>query len=280
MTYRTALESPFHMQWDSDSRLPSPDPGSAPNNCGPTSVENIAHAYRGERYGIYRTRMLAVGDPYRATAVGEQTDMLKRRGIDAFFTTLPLAGVKTYGNREGRHPIILGLDMSRVPYDVAGHPFRGMHAVVCLKAVDRSGPGFLIRDPNFSTRTGRTDPTGGLRFYPDWVIQNAFVTPRGWAIVPAKQMPDLSWQGRIRANAGAIIRFHPIQQASEVFAEARNNGYTYRPGGERLWPNTYTYEWNGEVYEKAGVRWYRVRTQAHNDVRFIRVGSATVVRKA
>jgi len=276
VTFRRAIDAPTHYQWDDDSRLPSPDPGSAPNNCGPTSVENVAHAYTGRRFGVYRTRLLAVGDPSRATSVGEQRDMLIRRGVDCVFAQVTLAGIKQRLT-DGRMPVILGLDMSKVPLEVAGHPFRGMHAVVALQ---NAAGGMLIRDPNFSRRTNRTDPTDGKRYYPDWVIQNAYVNIRGWAITPLHKMPDVSWRGRVRANVGAIIRFHPIQQADEVFAEARRNGYTYRPGGERLWPNTYTYEWNGEVYEKAGVKWYRVRTQAHNDIRFIRVGNATIVRKA
>lgn len=279
MGYQRAIEAPFHRQWDSDSRAPSPDPGSAPYNCGPTSVVNIVHAYRGTHYSIYETRRLGTYDPYRGTSVGEQKEMLSRRGVPCTFTQLSMAQIKAYG-AQGRHPVLLGLNMAAVPYDIAGHTFRGWHAVVALQNTSRNGEsGVLVRDPNFNI-TFRIDPTDGKRFYPDAVIKRAYVDQGGWALFPILPMPDVSWYGRVRATVGAIIRFHPVQQADEIFAEAKRDGYTYRPGGARLWANPYTYEWNGEVYEKAGVRWYRVRTRANNQVRFIRVGSAVIERKA
>ncbi len=275
MTYRTAIEAPTHYQWDPDSRLPTPDPGSAPNNCGPTSVVNIAHAYTGKAFGIYATRRLATAADYRGTSVGEQKIMLEKRGVPCLFAQITLAGIKQR-LETSRWPVLVGMWYAYVPYEVAGHSFRGWHAVELLQNVVG---GVLVRDPNFNT-TFRRDPTDGKRFYPDWVIKKAYVDTHGWALTPLKPMADPSWAGRVQANVGAIIRFHPVQEARYVFAEARKDGYTYRPGGARLWRNSYAYEWNGEVYEKAGIKWYRVRTRANHAVRFIRVGSATVTRKA
>lgn len=278
MAYHRAIDAPVHLQWDQDSRYPLPDPGTAPGNCGPTSVCNIAHAYTGKHTGIYNTRRLGTTSLALSTSIGEQQTMLEKRGVPCIVTQLTMSAIKSYGST-GRRPIVLGLDMSRVPQSIAGHPFRGMHAVVMLQNAKQSNAsGVLIRDPNFN-RTFRRDPTDGRRFYPDWVIRAAFTDVHGWALVPKAPMPDISWYGRVRADAGAIIRTRPLQGAEYVFAEAKADGYTYRPDGKRLWKNGYGYYWNGEIYEKSGIKWYRVRT--HNDrVRFIRVGSATVIRKA
>jgi len=186
--FRTARDAPFHMQWDDDSRLPAPDPGSGPDNCGPASVENIAHFYVESHLGIFRTRRLAVTHD-GPTVAADQRLMLSRRGVPCFVTRPSLAAIKSF-IADGRRPIILGLNMAAVPrepHDIAGHPFRKLHAVVALENAMRSGvSGVLIRDPNFSKRTGRLDPTGGARFYPDSVIQTAAVDARMSAIVPEK----------------------------------------------------------------------------------------------
>jgi hypothetical protein len=278
LSYRYAVEAPVHYQWDADSRLPSPDPGSAPNNCGPTSVENIAHFYRDARYGIYRTRILANGYPYGATTVGEQRTMLEKRGVPAIISQPSLTAIRAFAERR-THPIILGLYMAQVPLSVAGHPFRGWHAVEVLQtATDGNAQGVLVRDPNFSPLHDRPDPTHGRRFYPNWVIQAAFVNTGGWAIIPEKAK-DVSWQGRVRANAGAQIRERPYQSESNVWATARADGYTYNRNGNRLWANTYQYHWNGFIRDTSDGRYYSVKTHDGRR-RFIRVGAATVTRPA
>lgn len=198
MTIRRAIDTPVHLQWDPSSRLPLPDPGSAPNNCGPTTIVNIAHFYRDTEYGIYATRRLAVSDDYRGTSVNEQAEMLRRRGVPCsigqpnVFTIHNLVG-------GGARPILAGLDMAKVPEYIAGHPFRGKHAIEILQTAytnDGRSRGFLVRDPNFN-RTYRIDPTGGQRFYPDWVIDVSFTDSGMWAVIPDKvkllpSLPDTS----------------------------------------------------------------------------------------
>lgn len=185
MVYRTAMETPVHYQWDSDSRLPLPDPGSAPNNCGPTSVANIAHFYRDGHLGIYHTRRLAVSDWTRATSVTEQKAMLEARGVPCLVGQWPVSSIrKTIAG--GRQPMVLGLYMAVVPSAIRGHPFTGWHAVEALDVGTLNGvSGMYIRDPNFN-RTFRADATNGRRFYPDRVIQRAFVDAHGWGLMPTK----------------------------------------------------------------------------------------------
>ena len=171
-------------QWDSDSRFPLPDPGSAPSNCGPTCVNFIAQYYRNVLLSIYQTRTLVVSNPYRGTSANEQQLMLIRRGVPANVIQPTVAEMHKLVS-SGRRPIIVGLDMSKVPLEMAGHPFRGMHAVVLRH--NRAG-GFDVLDPNFSRKI-RPDPTNGHRFYSDSVIARAFVarqgsTARGWGIAP------------------------------------------------------------------------------------------------
>lgn len=275
-----AVHTPVHYQWDRDSRLPSPDPGSAPNNCGPTSVTNIAHYYRDKPFGIYSTRLLAVANPYRATSIGEQKAMLETRGVPAIISQPSVAAIRGFAARRN-HPVLIGMLMSQVPAAVRGHPFTGWHAVEILETASvANAQGVLVRDPNFSTITGRTDPTNGKRFYPNWVIQSAFVNVGGWALIPEKPKPDPAWQGRIRVDGpGRKIRYEAREDDSTIFAESRSDGFTYHRSGKRLWGNGYLYEWNGAIVETKGVRYYRVRTQ-RNNIRFIRVGAAIVVKKA
>jgi hypothetical protein len=187
MPIARAIDTPVHLQWDPSSRLPLPDPGSAPNNCGPTTIVNIAHYYRDESFGIYLTRRLGTTDDWRGTSVNEQAEMLRRRGVPCFISQMPLWAVHKYVG-SGNRPILAGLDMAKVPLSVAGHPFRGKHAVEILQTAWRNNGesrGVLVRDPNFN-RTYRTAPTGGQRWYPDWVIDVAFCKAGMWGVVPEK----------------------------------------------------------------------------------------------
>lgn len=231
MLYDRAIDAPMHFQWDVDSKLPLPEPGSAPNNCGPTSVEILAHYYTGKPYGIYRTRRLGTSDDYRGTSIGEQQEMLRRRGVDCYFAQLTLQQVKFYGST-GRWPILLGLNMAYVPYDVAGHPFRGWHAVV--RSTNSGVASGVIRDPNFN-RTYRRDPTDGLRIYSDSVIQAAFVDTGGWALIPRKPAPEPVRYVNVD-GIGTNIRSAPpkFNDLDNIFAETRRDGIYRRVTGNRL----------------------------------------------
>lgn len=182
MTYLRAVDVPFQRQWDKDSRLPLPDPGTAPGNCGPTAVEQVAEYYVGAAdkpdYGIFRTRRLANFDNQLSTSVNEQKTMLSKRGVPCTLQRPTVAELHKIV-ASGR-PVIIGLDMSRVPLVVAGHLFRGKHAITLRLSL----PGtFDVADPNFND-TYRKDPTNGHRIYPDWVLQGAYWDAGMWAIVP------------------------------------------------------------------------------------------------
>ena len=197
MAYRSTLEFPLRMQWESSSRLPPPDPGTAPGNCGPTCVTMVAQFYRDVSYGIYSTRYLANKTLALSTSIGEQRTMLQLRGVPCIISR-PSIDTITSILRTQKRPIIIGMRMLYVPLSVAGHPFRGDHAVVLRANAVRNGvAGKLVADPNFSTYTGRTDPTNGFRFYSDSTIQAAYYNPGLWAILPTKDkvvngLPDTS----------------------------------------------------------------------------------------
>jgi hypothetical protein len=96
---------------------------------------------------------------------------------------------------DGRHPMIIGIEMSRVPYNIKDHPFDGWHAVVVLKRAEKNGvSGYLIMDPNFSLPGGnRPDPDRGKKFYPRWVMDYAFIQNNvRWSVTPAlaKKVPQ------------------------------------------------------------------------------------------
>jgi hypothetical protein len=196
VTYRRALDVPLRMQWDPSSRLPLPDPGTAPGNCGPTAVTQVAEFYKDRYFGIYSTRRRVTASQKPSTTVGEQRRMLELLGVPCSLQRPTVSQLKAH-LATGRRPLILGMDMSKVPIGIAGHPFRGDHAVT-LRA--NAPGGFLVADPNFSTRTNRLDATKGRRFYPDWVIDRAYYRDGKWAIVPHTDkivsLPDTGTPGK------------------------------------------------------------------------------------
>jgi hypothetical protein len=180
MAYARAIDVPLVMQWDPDSRLPLPDPGTAPGNCGMAAVVQVAWYYRDYRYGIYATRRLVTTSLKLSTTVTEQRDALRKRGVPCRLARPTIAQLHAM-LATGRRPVIIGMDMGLVPDSIAGHDFQDDHGVT-LRA-NASG-GFSLADPNFSTRTNRLDPTRGRRFYPDWVVKRAYWDAGKWAIVP------------------------------------------------------------------------------------------------
>lgn len=151
-------------------------------NCGPTCVSMVAGFYNDNTPGIEATRRLAAA-PGRPTTYYEQRDMLIRRGVPATF--IQLSTLQQIRNivGSGRRPIVIGVEMWKVPWYVRDHPFLGWHAVVILGVA--SG-GFWVNDPNFSPAGGsRPDPDRGKKFWPDWVMQAAFINANNSpAIVP------------------------------------------------------------------------------------------------
>jgi hypothetical protein len=276
--YRTPLEVPARYQWDPDSQLPLPTPGTAPGNCGVTCATVMAQYVTDNKYGIYATRRLAVSnDSQMFTTISDQQLMLAKRGVAA---TAGRPTIETITNLVAAgKPVLVGLQMSLVPPDVAGHSFRGSHAVLLRANSVRNGvAGKLVLDPNFN-RTYRRDPTDGRRFYSDALIKKAYYdTGTMWALTLDKPKLIPSWYGRVRIDGpGHTIRTSAQQTKSSEWAYSRQNG-TYR-GGQKLWDNSYQYYWDGERVLHNGVRYFRVKTHT-GQIRFIRTGAAVVTRKA
>jgi hypothetical protein len=140
-------------------------------------------------HGIYQNRRLVTSSLELSSTIGDQSLILWKRGVPNAIDKVTLTGLHNLMATRKR-PIVLGLDFSRVPLDVAGHPFRGSHSIM-LRA--NAAGGFTYLDPNFN-RTYRTDPQRGYRFMPDWVLYDAYyAVPTQWAIVPNKDklLPSL-----------------------------------------------------------------------------------------
>lgn len=226
--YKYAVDTPVSYQWDEDSRLPLPDPGSAPDNCGPAAVENVGHYYTDEPYGVFRTRRLAAAD-YGPTTFGQQREMLERRGVPCYITKLSLENLRAIV-RGGQRPIIVGMNFAYIPDDIAGHPFNGWHAVEVL---DVDGDDHvLIRDPNFN-RTYRKDPTNGRRRYPNWVIRAALAHDGCWCIVPFSSKKVVRY-ARLKGD-GVNVRVSKgrtgTTKLGRIFATTRRNRLV-KPDGE------------------------------------------------
>ncbi len=180
--YTSALQAPPRFQWEASSAP------SAPANCGPTGVAFIAGFYHDATYGIEWVRRL-VAPCCRPTYLYEQADMLTRLGIPASLVNVTSLSQLRSLVTGGKRPVILAMQMSRVPVAVRGHTFTGAHTVVCLTTGTKAGvKGFWISDPNFSPPGGiRPDPDHGHRFYSEADMQWAFIyNSQHWAIVPNK----------------------------------------------------------------------------------------------
>lgn len=192
MVYKDAADCPGRFQWDETSGSFF---ASQSNNCGPTSVTKIADFYKDTRFSIENTRRSSVGCCVPTTC-SQQALMLSRRNvpakamwIDNKFQLDDLIGWS------GRRPIVIGIQMSRVPTYIKDHPFDGWHAVTVMKRVERNGvKGYLVNDPNFSPPGGyRPDPDHGKKFYPEWAMDYAYLQNYiRWSVVPlnAKYIPS------------------------------------------------------------------------------------------
>src|SRR6186997_485152 len=252
VTYAT--QSTKRYQWEDNSKY------SQSWNCGPTCATFIASFYKSVYYGIEATRKL-VAPPQTATSVTQQRDMLVKRGVPASVVQIDsLAELHSLVD-SGRRPVILGIEISRVPSSYRDHTFIGWHAVVVMSGATNNGVrGFWINDPNFSPPGGiRPDPDRGMKWYPDWVIQAAVInnTPR-WAVVPnaAKPLPTTTTTTKGRghiATPSGTNRCNVRLSASlsgAIYAFSRSDGYTYRQSdGAKLWSNASRYlfwGWSGE----------------------------------
>ena len=173
-------------QWEENSK-----PSQA-ENCGPTCVTQIANFYRDGVYmKIEATRRL-VAPPQTPTTAWQQAQMLTKRGVPATVREIDSVAQLHGLVDSGRRPVVIGVLMSRVPASVRDHPFLGWHAILVLgRAVVNGVVGFWVTDPNFSPPGGiRPDVDKGRKFYPDWVIQEAYINyaPR-YSVVPTNLKP-------------------------------------------------------------------------------------------
>lgn len=265
VTYAT--QSTKRFQWEDNSR------SSQSWNCGPTCVTFIASYYRGTFYGIEKTRLL-IAPPQTATSCVQQRDMLIARGVPSAFKQIDTLAEMHQLVDSGRRPIIVGILMSRVPSNYRDHPFLGWHAVTVMSGATNNGVrGFWVNDPNFSPAGGiRPDPDRGQKWYPDWVMQAAFMnnSPR-WSVIPNSPKPlpvapTQTYKGRAHVKtppAGGVIniRSGPTTNAANVFARAMPDGYTYRQSdGAKLWSNGSSYILIGFATDSAGQRWAKLVT--------------------
>ncbi len=221
LQYNDAGVSPARYQWEASSGTPW---ASQSNNCGPTCATKIADFYNNTRYGIESTRYLVVGCCVPTTCT-QQAAMLTLRGVPSIPVWINSLGeIDAVVGWDGNHPIIIGMEMSRVPYDIKDHPFDGWHAVVVLKRVERNGvSGYLIMDPNFSPTGGnRPDPDGGKKFYPRWVLDYAFIRNNiRWSVIPNR--------AKVTEQQGRYIVGDPIVD-NKLFENELGHSITIKSG--------------------------------------------------
>lgn len=260
MVYTSALSAVPRFQFDSTSGSLE---YSQKYNCGPTCATMIAGFYKDAYYGIETTRRLVTGAG-KPTTYTEQRDMLIKRGVPATLVSISsLTQLRSYVG-SGRRPVILGVEMWKVPAYVRDHPFLGWHAVTVLGVA--SG-GFWVNDPNFSPIGGyRPDPDKGHKFWPDWVMQSAFVDAvNSPCILPnsAKVIytPAPAPTKILKFNTGVNgvnIRTSASTTAPNVFAMAMSTGIYSVPAWVRLAALTTGFTYRAGPYLSNGNYWYQV----------------------
>ncbi|MBA2237547.1 MAG: hypothetical protein H0W24_02430 [Lysobacter sp.] len=189
-------------------------------------MTKIASFYKDTFFYIETTRRLVTACCTPTTA-WQQRDMLIKRGVPASVREISSVAEMHGLVDSGRRPIIIGVLMSKVPSMYRDHPFLGWHALCVLKGDYYNGTrGFWINDPNFSPAGGiRPDPDRGRKWYPDWVIQNAYInnSPR-YSVVPnsAKAVTaPAPTQEYVKFNAGVNginLRLQPDSRLNNIYA--------------------------------------------------------------
>ena len=233
MVYAIALQAPNRQQWEPSSQF------SQSWNCGPSCVSFIAGFYTDSRPAIeYNRRMIAGMGPYNGVASApvygspprtptnawQQRDMLEKRRVPSAVVGLESVAQLHGLVDNGRHPVIIGIEMSRVPGVVRGHSFTGWHAVVIISGATVGGArGFWVMDPNFAAGS-----PASRRFYSNTVMQSAWAnnTPR-WGVVPDRSKPTAAPPSQhVKFNDGVNgvnIRRGPTSLNDNVYAVAWTN---------------------------------------------------------
>lgn len=190
MVWTSALQAPSRQQWELSSLW------SQAWNCGMASAAFIAGFMKDNRPGIEEgRRLIASMGPYGVTGIGtvwgspsqtpttawQQRDVLIKRGVPAGVRIVSDLATLHGLVDSSRRPIIVGILMGRVSWQVRGHTFTGMHAVVIICGGYKNGiRGFWIMDPNFPAGSSES-----IRFYSDAMMQWAYVQyPNHAAVVP------------------------------------------------------------------------------------------------
>lgn len=184
MSWDKATDPPPRYQWERwDSEPPN---GSV--NCNPSSTAFLLDYYRGGTHSINALRR-SIGLGTGKTMSSSQVEViLKANGVPAYTAQLSLAALKSLISG-GRHPVLVGLWMVRVPLQFRGYSFTGMHGVVALANAWRNGvSGILFMDPNFNP-PGRPDSQHGQRFIPDAVVESAMHSDQNPAIRSRSVVP-------------------------------------------------------------------------------------------
>jgi hypothetical protein len=203
MAFSVDLDAPARFQSEATSISKS-------QNCGVTVAAAIADYYTDESHPIEAGRRLiertgpynlgrdlagnpiiVIGSPPNTpTNAWQQAEMLRRWDVNCavvrFRRTPQLHAIVD----SGRRPVLLALNYSKIPPEVAGHSFRGWHAIKVRSGTSQAGVrGFLVNDPNFWP--GKPDPNKGRRFYADAIIQAALDAVGGTTgVVPVAAKPD------------------------------------------------------------------------------------------
>lgn len=269
MTYSSAYAAPKRFQWELNSK-----PSQA-ENCGPTCITQMAGFYKDRWFSIEATRTL-VAAQQTPTHAWQQRDMAIARGVPATVRVIESLAELHGLVDSGRRPTLIGVQMSRVPSGVRGHPFEGWHALLVLgRAVVNNANGFWITDPNFSPPGGiRPDPAHGSRFYSDGIIQWAYIanSPR-YAVVPNSLKPIAYTARYVRFNAGVNgvnIRSAPDGRKDNVFAVAGSKYIVRTANGQRLALTFTRIPLVGQVTGPDGQSYFRVRLRDTTADTFVR----------
>ncbi len=243
MLVTRAVEAKKRVQWEESSGNPV---ASQSNNCGPTCVTFVAGFMLDKpELGIENTRRLVTGccAPTDST---QQRDMLIARGVPAASVWIDsLSQIDEIVGRDKR-PMVIGIQMSRVPPSVRDHPFLGWHAVVVLGIAIKDGVlGYWVMDPNFSPPGGyRPDPDNGRKFYPRKVMYYAYIQNSiRRAIVPLHEKRTYTVGGlpvKYTNEAGKAISiraFKPMREAANLAADSYGNTGNSRKT-LKLWGST------------------------------------------
>lgn len=188
INYLTAVESPPRFQFEENSGTLW---ASQTNNCGVACATKIACFYNNTWYSIETTRRLVMECCVPTTGY-QQALMLQARGVPAEPVWIDsLTQLDQLLGDDGTRPIIIGVQMSRVPASVRDHPFLGWHAICLLSTVTLMDGtrGYWVMDPNFSPKGGhRPDPDNGVKFYSRSVLYYAYIQNSiRWAVVPNRR---------------------------------------------------------------------------------------------